>query len=66
MMNTHDYIRAAEWLTEQSLSILPMLRTDRIPASDELLLMEQMHSGILTDSAEVVNACAGLDRRSVF
>lgn len=66
MMNTHDYIRAAEWLTEQSLSILPMLRADRIPASDELLLMEQMHSGILTDSAEVVNACAGLDRRSVF
>ena len=51
MMNTHDYIRAAEWLTEQSLSILPMLRADRIPASDELLLMEQMHSGILTDSA---------------
>lgn len=65
-MNLQEYIPAASWLSKQDIMIQPMLHLNQVPTPNQLAFLEETHSGIITEQADVAIACNNLDSRSVF
>ena len=65
-MNAQEFMKAAEWLAAQELSLYPLLTTDEAPTGEVLRVLERSHAGLLTRSAAAVSACAGFDPRTLF
>lgn len=65
-MNLYEFINAAKWLEEQEPLIYPLIRTNESLNAKTVSELSQLHAGVLTDNLDVVNACTGLDPRSVF
>lgn len=65
-MNLQEYIPAASWLSKQDIMIQPMIHLNQVPTPEQLAFLEETHSGIITEQADIAIACSKLDSRSVF
>lgn len=63
-MEKQVWIRAAAWLAEQEMPLLPLF--DEEPDSQVISCLQQTTGGVLAQTTAQVLACVGLDPRSIF